>query len=118
MTTYNQATLATFFQTGDVPTGQDYANLIDSCLNIVDTNPQSIAGPINPTELITARVSAGNIIATGTLSVITSAGLTLTNQGNGAGVGAGTLTTAPTAGDPAIWVPINVNGTVRFIPAW
>lgn len=118
MTTYSQNTLKTFFQTGDVPTGSDYANLIDSCLNIVDTSAQSIAGPINPTELITARVSAGNIIATGTLSVTASAGLTLTNQGDGAAGQTGTLNTAPTAGDPAIWLPVNINGTIRFIPAW
>lgn len=60
MTTYNRATLKTFFETGDVPTGTNYADLIDSCLNIVDTGTQSIAGTLNPTELVTARVSAGN----------------------------------------------------------
>lgn len=60
MTTYNRATLKTFFETNDVPTGTDYANLIDSCLNIVETGVQSIAGPINPTEVIAPRVSAAN----------------------------------------------------------
>lgn len=60
MTQYNKQTLATFFQTGDVPSGQDYANFIDSCVNQVDTSAQSIAGPLVPTELITPRVSATN----------------------------------------------------------
>lgn len=69
MTQYNKTTLKTFFETGDVPFGQDYANLIDSCLNVVDTENQDIAGPISPTELSTARVSAGNINTTGTLTV-------------------------------------------------
>lgn len=75
MTTYNQATLKTFFQDGDIPDGNDYANLIDSCLNVVDTADQPIAGPISPTQLNTARVSAGNINITGTLIIagITSA---------------------------------------------
>jgi hypothetical protein len=37
---------------------------------------------------------------------------------SGAGSGAGTLTNAPTAGNPTKWIPINDNGTTRYIPAW
>ena len=37
---------------------------------------------------------------------------------NGAGVGAGTITNAPAAGNPTKWVPINDNGTTRYLPAW
>lgn len=37
---------------------------------------------------------------------------------DGAGTETGTLTNAPTAGDPAKWIPVNVNGTKLFIPAW
>lgn len=37
---------------------------------------------------------------------------------NGAGSGAGTLTNAPTAGNPTKWIPINDNGTIRYIPSW
>jgi hypothetical protein len=37
---------------------------------------------------------------------------------SGAGAGAGTLTNAPAAGDPTSWIPINDNGTTRYIPAW
>jgi hypothetical protein len=36
----------------------------------------------------------------------------------GAGSGAGTLTNAPAAGNPTKWIPINDNGTTRYIPAW
>ncbi len=43
----------------------------------------------------------------------TSAGIT-----SGAGAGAGTLTNAPAAGNPTCWIPINDNGTTRYIPAW
>lgn len=70
MTTFNKQTLATFFQTGDVPQGSDYQNLIDSQVNIVETSAQVMGGPLVPTELITARVSAGNGFFTGTLSVM------------------------------------------------
>lgn len=37
---------------------------------------------------------------------------------NGAGAQLATLTNGPTAGNPTKWVPINDNGTTRYIPAW
>jgi hypothetical protein len=37
---------------------------------------------------------------------------------SGAGSGAGTLTNAPSAGNPSKWIPFNDNGTTRYIPAW
>lgn len=69
MTTYNKSSLAQFFETGDVPQGSDYSNLIESCVNVAETSVQAMNGPLNPTELITARVSAGNGVFTGTLRV-------------------------------------------------
>lgn len=82
MTTYNKTTLATFFETGDVPTGQDYTNLIDSQVNIVETSIQAMAGALSTTELITPRVSATNINVTGILSAGTFAvnAFTITND--------------------------------------
>lgn len=43
---------------------------------------------------------------------------TSVNLANGAGAGAGTITNAPAAGNPTKWIPINDNGTTRYIPAW
>lgn len=43
---------------------------------------------------------------------------TATSFTNGAAAAAGTLTNAPTAGNPTKWVPIVDNGTTRYIPAW
>jgi hypothetical protein len=37
---------------------------------------------------------------------------------SGAGASTGTLTNAPAAGNPTKWIPINDNGTTRYIPAW
>lgn len=37
---------------------------------------------------------------------------------NGAAAAAGTLLNAPAAGNPTKWIPINDNGTTRYIPAW
>lgn len=65
MTTYNKTTLKTFFETGDVPQGSDFANFIDSYVNLVETAEQDMAGPLYTTKLITPRVSAGSINVTG-----------------------------------------------------
>lgn len=37
---------------------------------------------------------------------------------NGAAAQTGTLTNAPAAGNPTKWIPVNDNGTTRYIPAW
>lgn len=43
---------------------------------------------------------------------------TTTALTNGAAAALGTLTNAPIAGPPSKWVPINDNGTTRYIPTW
>lgn len=37
---------------------------------------------------------------------------------DGAGVSAGTLNNAPSAGDPVKWLEVDDNGTTRYIPSW
>lgn len=37
---------------------------------------------------------------------------------NGAATNLGTITNAPSAGNPTKWLPYDDNGTTRFIPAW
>lgn len=37
---------------------------------------------------------------------------------NGAGANTGTLTNSPATGNPTKWIPVNDNGTTRYIPAW
>lgn len=82
MTTYNKQTLATFFEQGDVPSGTDYSNLIDSQVNLVETSAQSMAGPLVTTELITAKVSATNVNVT---SILSAASLSISNLTTGTG---------------------------------
>lgn len=63
-----------------------------------------------------------------TRAILSNTGLLTTNSttlhatsvalANGAGAGAGTITNAPAAGNPTKWIPINDNGTTRYIPAW
>lgn len=70
MTTYNKASLKTFFATGDVPTGTDYANFIDSYVNIVDTTVQVMASELQAPQFTTPLVSATNGNFTGILSAV------------------------------------------------
>ena len=37
---------------------------------------------------------------------------------DGVGTSIGTLTNAPAMGDPTKWIPVDDNGTTRYIPAW
>ena len=76
----------------------------------------------NTPTLVTPVIGA----ATGT-SVVLSGGITTgnatlhtttTNLTNGAAAAAGTLLNAPAAGNPTKWVPIDDNGTIRYIPTW
>lgn len=68
----------------------------------------------------TAILTVAGIIQAVTIRTSSTAFMHQTNGtlANGAGVGLGTMTNAPTAGDPSKWIPINDNGTTRYIPAW
>jgi len=73
---------------------------------------------------------AGNSIGTwsaGGLTLATGMGLfvgtttlinSTVNLSDGAGGGTGTLTNAPASTNPTKWIPINDNGTTRYVPAW
>lgn len=71
------------------------------------------------TNKFTVLAASGNTACAGTLThgdtllIRTSATL-----GNNAGAFTGTLTNAPTVGNPTKWVAINDNGTTRYIPTW
>lgn len=66
------------------------------------------------TPAVVASINYQGLITTASTTLIaTSAALT-----NGAAAAVGTLTNAPTAGNPTKWVPINDNGTTRYIPCW
>lgn len=58
--------------------------------------------------VLTGGITTGNVILH----------TTTVNLTNGAGAAAGTIANAPTAGDPSKWIPINDNGTTRYIPTW
>jgi hypothetical protein len=66
-----------------------------------------------------ALSGASSISTTGGVTHGSTTLLTTTaNLTNGAAAAAGTLANAPAAGNPTKWVPINDNGTTRYIPCW
>lgn len=71
------------------------------------------------TAVIAALSDAGELSLSGGITTdsttLHSTSVALTN---GAAAAAGTLTNAPAAGNPTKWIPINDNGTTRYIPAW
>lgn len=48
----------------------------------------------------------------------TGAAVDFRNPVNGAAAAAGTITNAPSVGNPAYWLKIKIAGTVHYIPAW
>lgn len=73
------------------------------------------------TQVGSATPTAGDekLQVNGALSINSATMLrTYTAFTNGAGAAAGTLANAPVAGNPTKWIPINDNGTTRYIPAW
>jgi hypothetical protein len=87
----------------------DAGSSIDSWLNVI----RAAAGAIT-------IGSTGNrqIIIAGSGWGAGAASLRFNGLTSGAGAGAGTLTNAPSAGDPAFWLPVSIAGTVRYIPCW
>lgn len=72
MTAQNKASLTALFEQGDIPTGTNYADLIDSCVNASETSAQAISSPLTATEFIAPRVSATNANVTGVFSAATA----------------------------------------------
>lgn len=104
MTTYNKETLSTFFITGAVPQGSDFANLINSQVNIVETSAQQMAGPLGTTELIASRISAGNTNITGMM--------TIAGQTSAAGINCSVLSAATINTGVIVATSVIATGTV------
>lgn len=67
----------------------------------------SIAAPDTVANALTIAANAG-----------APASVNLTGLTNGAAAAAGTLNNAPAAGNPTFWIPIQIAGVTKFIPAW
>lgn len=81
---------------------------------------QTITLPNATGMSVGADPGGGNLFRVGGALTVNSATMIATKTAftDGAGVGAGTITNAPAAGNPTKWIPVDDNGTVRYIPAW
>ena len=123
MTAKSRATLKQQFATGDVPTGSDYVDLIDSFLNLVDTTAQTVTS-----EQVIATVSGttgrfSSAVAIGTAAAA-GAGLTVQSSDQASALKFDTPTTAIASGGGGGAVPasaagfliVMVSGISRRIP--
>jgi hypothetical protein len=85
----------------------------------VSVNANFIFTTDNTNDLGATGATRPRSIYVGTaLQIEADDGLRLTNQTDYAAAQVGTLTNAPTAGNPAKWFPIFINGTRYKVPAW
>ncbi len=85
-------------------------------VNITDTASNAASKLLDLRTGSTSRFSVdrlGNLSLPGGVLLTTKTALT-----NGAAAALGTLANAPVAGNPTKWVPVNDNGTTRYIPMW
>lgn len=110
---------------GDFPGGATGSGAV-----VRQVNP-SLSSPSLSTPTLSSPTLSGSAVMNGTLTVNGTLGATslrssetgaLVRTGvsltNGAGVGAGTISNAPSAGNPTKWIPIIDNGTTRYLPTW
>lgn len=96
---------------GEVDFFNTYTSATDSFRFYQQTGAS--AATLVGTLTTTAAIFPGEIRTGSTTLHRTTVALT-----DGAGSSAGTLTNAPAVGNPTKWIPINDNGTTRYIPAW
>jgi len=81
-----------------------------------------IGGLNNGTNLLINDDTPEQIVATATNGIKITGDTVMIHTGtawaNGAAAAAGTLTNAPAAGNPTKWIPVDDNGTTRYIPSW
>lgn len=65
-----------------------------------------------------ATVSAIDVTASDIILDARAGNLRFNNFTNGAAANVGTLNNAPSVGNPAFWLRVNIAGNVRYIPCW
>lgn len=109
MTAQTRNLLYTYFQTNDIPTQQQFANLIDSSLNISDTSAQVITSDVSATGKFTfnnAVIVGSPIGGNKGIGTLNAVGVYVN----------GTLITTSSAGGSGT-VNVGVSGQVAFYPS-
>lgn len=84
------------------------------------TGASTLTGALTVNNNVQLGPTVGTTLVTigGTGFGAGNASLRFNGLSTGAGIQTGTLLTAPSAGDPAFWLPISIAGSVRYIPCW
>lgn len=94
--------------------------------HLTSANFTYLTGLAAGTVAITGTTITGTGVVQGA-GLVSTAGLTIGSATlitttvaftNGAAAAAGTLLNAPAAGNPTKWIPVDDNGTIRYLPAW
>lgn len=80
--------------------------------------PTITAGAAGLTDASTLKITGAPTGASNNYALWVDAGTIRFDGTTGAGASSGTLTNAPSAGNPAYWMPVNANGTTYYIPCW
>lgn len=99
MTISTKTTLKTYFELNDRPSQAQFADFIDSCLNLAEASSQTVVGSI----IVSGNLTVSGIVSAGTLSLGSlSTGIVSASNVNATGTlkvdGAQTLTGATTFG--------------------
>ena len=102
-----------------------YASFIGMIINTPSAVAFGLRSNFDPTSTCAGCTYPGagtmntlNEQFTQALNIQVNDGLNFTNQTSGAGASTATLTNAPAATNPNFWLPVTINGTTRYIPAW
>ena len=89
----------------------------ESLEEVDDVSPRLELGTLSLQQADAVEITGGEIAAnlTNNQTILLASSTALDD---GAAASVGTLSNAPTAGDPTKWVPIDDNGTIRYIPCW
>lgn len=85
--------------------------------DVDDLSPSVVIGTLGHQNADRVAISGGTIVAalTGNQTTMLATSVSLDD---GSAAASGTLTNAPSAGNPTKWVAIDDNGTIRYIPTW
>lgn len=89
-----------------------------TCTTASQISLDTFAAQTGTTNAASIYVSAAPTGATNNYALWVDAGTVRIDGTTGAGASVGTLTNAPSAGDPAYWMPVNANGSTYYIPCW
>ena len=84
---------------------------------VLDLSPPTQVGTMGEQQADRVNITGGKVVArlVNNQTVLLETTVALTD---GSALASGTLLNAPSAGDPTKWVPIDDDGTIRFIPTW